>query len=105
MTNGLEVDSPDENWLNSIPDAQEKETATTENEACEECGLAGAVVFLTCDGPEKKHYFCWRCDGYSSAPLDKVANPGAQGYTPTYVFCREHLEELEATVRGLFEAS
>ena len=54
---------------------------------------------MTCDGPGKKHYFCWRCNGYSSAPLDEVLYPEANVQIVTYVFCSEHLEELEACQR------
>jgi hypothetical protein len=67
-------------------------------EKCDDCGLVGGVVFLSCDAG-KQHFFCWRCNGYSSAPLDKVTYPGSEIRISTYVFCREHLDELESCQR------
>ncbi len=70
-----------------------------ETEECVECGTKGKVVFLACDGPGKGHNFCWKCNGYSSAPLDELNYPGStKTAIRTYVFCAEHLE-LECCTR------
>jgi hypothetical protein len=68
-----------------------------EEEGCKKCGLVGLFVFLTCDGPGKNHYFCWRCSGYSSASLTEQWYPGVRKkLICIVVFCQKHLKELEA---------
>jgi hypothetical protein len=67
-----------------------------EEENCSKCGLTGSGIFLACDGPGKNHYFCWRCNGYSTAPPAELMYPGAKEKSIcTVVFCKRHLE-LEA---------
>jgi hypothetical protein len=58
-----------------------------------------AVFFLACDGPGKRHDSCWKCAGYSTAPLDELSYPeSADMRMQTYVFCAAHLE-LECCAR------
>jgi hypothetical protein len=80
-------------------DKEEKELVEDderEQEECNKCGLVGLCVFLACDGPGKKHYFCWQCNGYSAAPPPELVYPGArENSICTVVFCKKHVEELE----------
>ena len=85
----MEVEAPDE------PDFEDDAPAVVEEEECPKCGLKAQTVFLLCDGPGKKHFFCWKCDGYSGPPPLELPFPGCDDGTITiksYVFCAEHLK-------------
>lgn len=79
---------------------QEEEEEDDVEEECRECGTKGKVVFLKCDGPGRRHSLCWKCNGYSSPPLDELSYPGASSdfSIRTYVFCANHLN-LECCTR------
>ena len=86
---GMEVEAPDE------PDFEDDAPAVVEEEECPKCGLKAETVFFLCDGPGKKHTFCWKCDGYSGPPPLELPFPGCDDGTITiksYVFCAEHLK-------------
>lgn len=84
--------------MDSVFDHEFWQKDPTEEE-CKKCGTKGKGVFLECDGPGKSHMFCWKCDGYSSAPLAELNYPGSAATTiRTYVFCASHLQ-LECCTR------
>ena len=77
-------------------------------EECPKCGIKAQTVFLECDGPDKKHTFCWKCEGYSGPPALELRFPdgveNSNTTIKTYVFCAEHLK-LECCTRpyGLYK--
>jgi hypothetical protein len=80
---GREKDDGDRQLMGNLANAEEGQRGTEEE--CPTCRTKGKGVFWVCDGPAKKHYFCWKCNGYSSAPLDELNYPDwmTQVFEPT----------------------
>ncbi len=83
---GVMVDDSPEDLLHLISSDRVVPDAKIEEEEEETCNK---WIFLTCDGPGKKHY--------SSAPLTEQFYQGTETVTVALLcFCKRYLEELEA---------
>jgi len=58
------------------------------------------VVMFLCDADEEEHEFCWKCSDYDVAPPEELFYPGTDVSIRSYVFCDEHIRDIESCKRG-----